>query len=96
MSYCPCSVSARMRPCGIPANKLGFPHISKHGLPDLALKNHIWPPKNRFARIQPCKGAKLYWTNLHCVRKLKERNRDWVSVFKPVVPYKLSNAQNQS
>ena len=25
------SVSAGMRPCGIPANKLGFPHISKHG-----------------------------------------------------------------
>ena len=31
------SVSARMRPCGIPANKLGFLHISKHGTPDLAL-----------------------------------------------------------
>ena len=33
------SVSARMRPCGIPANRLRFPHISKHGTPDLELKN---------------------------------------------------------
>ena len=40
------SVSARMRPCGIPANKLGFPHISKHGTPDLALENHISPQKS--------------------------------------------------
>ena len=39
------SVSARMHPCGIPANKLGFPHISKHGTPDLALTNHIRRPK---------------------------------------------------
>ena len=40
--------------------------------------------------------AKLYWTKLHCVRKLMEPNRDWFSVFNPVVPYKLLNAQNQS
>ena len=39
------SISARMRPWGIPANKLGFRHISKHGMPDLALTNHIRRPK---------------------------------------------------
>ena len=55
------SVSARMRPCGIPANKLGFPHISKHGTPDLALKNHIWPSKIDWlvydrAKVQNCMG----------------------------------------
>ena len=55
------SVSARMRPGGIPANKLGFPHISKHGTPDLALKNHIRPPKIDLpiydcAKVQKCMG----------------------------------------
>ena len=55
------SVSARMRPCGIQANKLGCPHISKHGMPDLALKNHIWPSKIDLpvyvrAKVQNCMG----------------------------------------
>ena len=55
------SVSARMRHCGIPVNKLGFPHISKHGTPDLALKNHIWPskidlPVYDHAKVQNCMG----------------------------------------
>ena len=88
------SVSARMRPCRITANKLVFPHISKHGTPDLALINHIRPQKIDLpvydrAKVQKCMGTKL-----HCVRKLMERNRDWLSVFNRVVPYKLSNAQN--
>ena len=55
------SVSARMRPCGIPTNKLCFPHISKHGMPDLALKNHIRSPKIDLpgydrAKVQNCVG----------------------------------------
>ena len=55
------SVSVRMRPCGIPANKLGFPHISKHGTPGLVLKNHIRPSKIDLpvydrAKLQNCMG----------------------------------------
>ena len=50
-----------MRPCGIPANKLQFPHISKHGTPDLALINHIRLPKIDLlvydhAKVQKCMG----------------------------------------
>ena len=50
-----------MRPWGIPANKLGFPHISKHGTPDLALTNHIRRPKIDLpiydrAKVQKCMG----------------------------------------
>ena len=84
-----------MSPCRIPANKLGFQHISKHGTPDLALKNHIWPSKIGLPVYDRAK-VQNYGTKLHCVRKLMERNCDLVSVFNPVVPYKLSNAQNQS
>ena len=84
-------VSARMCLCGIPANKLGFPHISKHGMPDLALKNHI-----TICPYTTTPGCKSVWDKTALRTKINERNHDWLSVFNPAVPYRLWNAQNHS